>query len=318
MNILLASVGRRVRLLQYFKAEWADLGQVVAVDCDVAAPALHAADRFEIVPGIDSADYIDTLLEICKKHQIAAVLSLIDPELVVLSRYKEAFLREKVQVVVSDSAVTEMCLDKWKMYQFFQASGVPCVSTHQGLASAEEALAAGTLSFPLLVKPRKGSASQGLCRADSLSELQTACSHSGEVVIQPYVSGDEYGVDAYMDLISAAPVAIFSKKKLRMRAGETDKSLAVRDERLTELVLKTLKAVKPVGPIDIDCFYTPQGFVVSEMNPRFGGGYPHAHECGFNFVRYLLRNLQGRANDSRLTGQPEGSVMLKYDQIMIV
>ncbi|MFM1651920.1 ATP-grasp domain-containing protein [Brevibacillus sp. B_LB10_24] len=318
MNILLASVGRRVKLLQYFKAEWAGLGQVVAVDCDEAAPALYVADRFEIVPRIDSPGYIDALLEICKRHEITVVLSLIDPELVVLSRNKEAFLSEKVQVVVSDSTITEMCLDKWTMYQCLQECGIPCIPTYNHLTTATEALSTGTLSFPLLIKPRSGSASQGIRRADSYSDLQTACSQIGEVVIQPYVSGDEFGVDAYVDLISAEPVAIFNKKKLRMRAGETDKSLAVRDERLTELVLKTLRAVKPVGPIDVDCFYTPQGFVVSEMNPRFGGGYPHAHECGYNFVRYLLRNLQGRANDSCLAGQPEGSVMLKYDQIMIV
>ncbi|MEH7331275.1 carbamoylphosphate synthase large subunit, partial [Neobacillus drentensis] len=89
MNILICSVGRRVKLVEYFKKEVHELnGKVIAVDCDITAPALHHADVFEIVPRIDHPDYIPRIKELCYKYKINGVLSLIDPELPLLASYK--------------------------------------------------------------------------------------------------------------------------------------------------------------------------------------------------------------------------------------
>ncbi|NLM44696.1 MAG: carbamoyl phosphate synthase, partial [Clostridiales bacterium] len=44
MNILITSVGRRTRLLEYFKKELNGLGKLIAADCDILAPALYTAD----------------------------------------------------------------------------------------------------------------------------------------------------------------------------------------------------------------------------------------------------------------------------------
>jgi carbamoyl-phosphate synthase large subunit len=111
---------------------------------------------------------------------------------------------------------------------------------------------------------------------------------------------------------------VFTRQKLRMRAGETDKSLAVKDKKLSALILDLLAVMPLSGPVDIDCFQMDDAYVISEINPRFGGGYPHAYECGENYMAYLLQNASGMANRPRIGQYREGSMMIKYDDVMMV
>src|SRR5690606_3519093 len=125
MNILICSVGRRVKLVQYFKGELHKIGgKIIAIDCDATAPALHHADFFEVVPRITHPDYIQCIKDLCAKYKIRGVLSLIDPELSLLSRYKNDFEKENISVIVSDKNVVEICFDKYLTYQFLTDSGI--------------------------------------------------------------------------------------------------------------------------------------------------------------------------------------------------
>lgn len=53
------------------------------------------------------------------------------------------------------------------------------------------------------------------------------------------------------------------------------------------------------------------------MNPRFGGGYPHAYECGCDHVALILNNLRGKVNEKRIGAYEEGVYMMKYNEVMI-
>ena len=55
-------------------------------------------------------------------------------------------------------------------------------------------------------------------------------------MIQEYLEGQEIGADCYIDLISGKLVSVFTKKKLVMRAGETDKAVSFIDPVLNELI----------------------------------------------------------------------------------
>ncbi|MBS4205789.1 hypothetical protein [Lederbergia citrea] len=103
-----------------------------------------------------------------------------------------------------------------------------------------------------------------------------------------------------------------------MRAGETDKSIVVKDEKLKKLIGKLILTLNPLGPIDIDCFKTEHGYVISEINPRFGGGYLHAHEMGQGFVKNIIHNLQGEPNGLTEGDYKEGTTMVKYDHYIVI
>ena len=84
-NILITSAGRRTQLIKYFQETLKNQGNIVAVDCDNTAPALYVVDKSYIVPRVDDPNYIDKLKEIVEKEKIKAIISLLDPELSLLT-----------------------------------------------------------------------------------------------------------------------------------------------------------------------------------------------------------------------------------------
>lgn len=136
-------------------------------------------------------------------------------------------------------------------------------------------------------------------------------------MIQEYLNGQEIGADCYVDMITGKPVSVFTKKKLLMRAGETDKAVSFKDEKLFELIQKFVVESGWIGQIDIDIFKIDDKYYISEVNPRFGGGYPHAYESGCNHIRYIINNLEGKANTPCIGSYAEGIYMMKYNEVAI-
>ncbi|PLR73531.1 ATP-grasp domain-containing protein [Bacillus sp. UMB0728] len=321
MNILICSVGRRVKLVEYFKETCHETGGVViTVDCDATAAGLYFADHYEIVPQINHPDYISVIKQICRKYKINAILSLIDPELILLAQYKDEFEREGVRVIVSDENVVKICFDKHLTYQYLCDHHLPCVPTFTKFHQIVEEIQRHEISFPLIVKPRKGSASIGITTIHSIKDLKLLIDEESmdNLIVQPFIKGEEFGIDCYVDIVSKEVVSIFLKKKVKMRAGETDKSIAVKDNKLMELILRLLSTLDLVGPIDIDCFKTENGYVISEINPRFGGGYLHAYEAGHNYVNYIVNNISGKRNIPKENNYKDGTILVKYDSFVLI
>ena len=118
MNILILSAGTRNKVVQYFKKAVGCDGKVVATDMSEIAPAVYEADKFYKVPRMTDEGYIDVIFDICKKENINAVLTLIDPELSLLAENKDKFEKLGVTVVGSSYELCEMALDKMQMYKW--------------------------------------------------------------------------------------------------------------------------------------------------------------------------------------------------------
>lgn len=272
MNILICSVGRRVKLVEYFKKELQKInGKVVAIDCDPTAAALHYADIYEVVPRIDHPDYFHRIKNLCNKYKINGVLSLIDPELTLLASHKEKFEKHGIRVIVSDERVVNLCYDKYLTTEFLKENDIPSVPTYIEIDKVLRDLENSKIQFPLIVKPNNGSASIGICKVNSIKELNLFHDETQKLIVQPFITGEEFGVDCYIDILTKKTTNIFMKRKIKMRAGETDKSVSVKDSSLKHVIDKLIFALQPVGPIDIDCFKTENGYMISEINPRFGG-----------------------------------------------
>ena len=103
-----------------------------------------------------------------------------------------------------------------------------------------------------------------------------------------------------------------------MRAGETDKSVSVKDVKLFNLIKEFVKKSRLKGIIDIDIFKVNEEYYISEVNPRFGGGYPHAYECGVNVPKMIINNLLDKENQECI-GQYENDVfMMKFNEVKMI
>ena len=315
MKILLLSAGTRNKIVQYFKR--AEGTRVVAADMLASAPALYEADVWYLVPRISDEHYIDIVLDVCRKEKIDAALSLIDPELSLLAKNADRFAAEGVKIVGSSFELCELAFDKFKMYRWLEAHNYRCAKTYtdkeQFFADAEN----GRVSYPVFVKPIKGSASISIFKATDRETVDFLFSHEKELMIQEFLGEEEIGADIYIDMLSSEVVSVFTKRKLKMRAGETDKAVSFTDKKLNELLERFCNECGWTGPIDVDLFKVDGEYYISEVNPRFGGGYPHAYECGCDHMQMIINNLNGIVN-KRITGTSrDGVLMMKYNEIMV-
>lgn len=318
INILILSCGTRNKIIQYFKKELKNKGIVVATDCSYLAPALYDADKHYIVPKIIDEDYLNVILSICKKNNIKAVLSLIDPELSLLAKHKQDFLDIGAIPIISDYKIVEMCFNKYELYKFLIQNGFKTARSYIDKEVFYKDIKAGLINYPVFVKPVKGSASININKVYSKEEVELLFNRFDDLIIQEFMNGIEYGADVYIDMISNEPVAIFTKEKIKMRAGETDKSVSIKDERLFDLIKIFVKKANLKGIIDIDIFKINDEYYISEVNPRFGGGYPHAYECGVNVPKMIINNIQGYTNIDIIGQYEEGIHMMKYNEVKIL
>ena len=170
----------------------------------------------------------------------------------------------------------------------------------------------------MFVKPRTGSGSVGAHRVETLEDLRAAFSGPEAMVAQEYMGSDEADVDMYVDAVSGRLVACFAKRKRETRIGGASKTVSFRDDGLFELAGKVASCMEFCGPLDMDLFVRDGSYVVSEVNPRFGGAYLHAYGCGVDFFKLIVRNTTGNENSEALPSYPEGRYMLMYDAAVMV
>lgn len=334
MNILFTCAGRRTYLLKYFKENMSPEDKIVATDMQLTAPALQAADIKLQVPPVYDPKYIDITLDICKKHKIDALLSLNDLELPILAENKARFEELGVNVIVSDSNVIDICFDKYKTAQWVESIGLNAPKTYVTLVSAKEALSKGEIAFPLFMKPRWGSGSIGLETIEDMEKLEiyynilmkkikktilaTASVGDDYIMIQEKLTGNEFGLDVMNDL-EGNNVAVSVKKKLAMRAGETDKAITVDLPEVREMGAAIGRNLKHIGNLDVDIMQRADGdYCVLELNPRFGGGYPFSYEAGVNMPKAILQWLKGEKVDPAILQPEYGKMFAKNDYLMEV
>lgn len=317
INILILSAGTRNKIVQYFKKTLGENGKVIATDMSTIAPAIYEADKYYIVPRITEPGYIDIILDICKKENISGVLSLIDPELSLLAENEEKFKNIGTTVIGSSYELCERALDKMQMFQWLRSHGYNCAKSYVDKNEFFADVKTGKANYPVFVKPVRGSASIAISKVFDNETVDLLFDHSDNLMIQEYLDGQEIGADCYIDLLSGELVSVFTKKKIVMRAGETDKSVSFKDEKLFELIKKFVNESGWRGQIDIDIFEINGEYHISEVNPRFGGGYPHAYECGADHMKLIVNNLNGIVNSDVIGNYKENVYTMKYNEIMI-
>lgn len=316
-SVLFCSVGRRNTLLKKFKESVNGI-RILAADCNPYAPALYFADQQFIVPRIHTAGYVDYILELCKKENVMAVTTLIDPEISVLAEAWDAFKQHNILPLFPKSETAKLCFDKFEMYKYLIRHNIDTILTYDTLEGFMTGLRNGDISFPVFIKPRCGSGSIGACRIDTLAVLREVITYSETpYIIQELIGGDDLGVDAYVDCISNKPVSMFLKKKIETKIGGGAKTISFKDEEAFCFVKQVLEKFEFYGPIDIDLFYVDGRYYLSEINPRFGGGYLHAYGAGVDFYKMILNNIDGKENADSIGHYYEKTIMMMYEDVVI-
>lgn len=322
-------------MIRYFKKVLKGKGDVIAIDQHANACALQAADVGLQAPGVHDTNYLPFVKKVIREYDIKAILSLNDHELPVLANARESLEALGAKVLCSNPDIIEMCFDKWATYQFFQNNQIGTPRSYISLADVKKALQKGILTYPVILKPRWGSASSGITLVEDEKELDYAyylldkklqksveskryLAEPGHgILLQEYISGVEYGLDILNDL-QGNHYASFGRQKLAMRAGETDLAISVINPEFSGLGKKIGELTGHYGIIDSDLMEKDGRIYFLELNPRFGGGYPFSHEAGVNVPAMYLAWLEGRSNVAVFNRYKAGVAASKYQSMMPV
>jgi carbamoyl-phosphate synthase large subunit len=282
-------------------------GQVYGADWSPLAPAFHVADKSFLVPGVNAPDYVDELLDVCRKNKVGLVIPLIDWELQVLAEAKERFAEAGARMLVSSPRVVEICRDKKKTFDFLHEGGwgSPRVFSYEEAQDGP---------FPLFMKPRFGSSTRHVRFLRNRLALKRYVRHRNRAVIQEVVRGTEYTVDVYAGLDGVPRVAV-PRQRIQVRAGEVAKARTVRHRPIIERSMEVVQGLgECAGVITVQCFLTADGEIkFFDINPRFGGGVPLAIKAGAHFPRWIILEHLGEDPEIPPDGWEEGLVMLRYD-----
>jgi carbamoyl-phosphate synthase large subunit len=314
LTVLISSAGRRVELINCFRADARKLGvelRVVATDMDPAmSAACQVADCCHQVPPCKEAGFVRALLEVCVQEKVGLVVPTIDPELEPLARRRIDFEQHRAAVVVSAPEVIAWSRNKLETHRFLTSHGIPAPRT---MPLAELQKEAQGWRWPVVLKPVDGSGSSGVYQAQTPDDLPRLKLPAEKYLAQEQWSGQEFTVNLFFDRSGRARCAVPHLRR-EVRAGEVSKATTLREPVVLELARSLGRILSGAyGPLCFQAIVTPAGqAAVIEVNPRFGGGYMVAHQAGAAFPRWLLEDRLGLPSTVH-DNWDEGVTMLRYD-----
>jgi carbamoyl-phosphate synthase large subunit len=243
-------------------------------------------------------------------RSIRLVVPTIDTDLPVLAACKSSFGTLGCKVAVSTESFVELTLDKYQTGVRFGAAGIRV--PHSWLPPI-----AKTVELParVFVKPRRGSASQGAYEV-AREDLDSVLRLVPEAIVQEVISGPEVTIDALFDF-DGQPIHFVPRRRIRTLGGESVQGVTLDHdpnvEDWIEQILRLCSKLGAMGPLTIQAFLSTDGPILSEINPRFGGGFPLALAAGGQYATWLLDMAEGRSVEPRLRQFESGLFMTRYN-----
>ena len=269
MNILVEGIGSMVfnTQLKYYK----EMGwNITGIDIDNKSSGLYMVDKPYIVPRYSEKKSFEFIEKIISREKIDLVFPTINEGLLDWSWRKKMLLEKYgTKVIISDDKVIEICSDKWNTYNFFVENNIPTPRT--SLNSQYE-----------LIKPRVGRGSAGIFIKDNIKQDVDMKGN----ISQEIVKGEEYTIDILCDF-NSNPIYIIPRIRAGVELGVSIKGITVYDKGIIEYCIKIIKALKPMGIINIQCFKNENEIKFIEINPRIAGGSSLSFAASDNWFKAI-------------------------------
>ena len=314
IHILFTGAGRRIELIQAFREAALVLNKNLKIygsDMVLTAPSLAYCDFIRQTAAMRSPEYINDLIEICKKDKIDLIIPTIDIDLLILSENKVRFENIGTRVLISSPDMIRVCRDKNNTFDFFDKCGLKAPVPVDDWHKYESC-------YPAFIKPKDGSSSINAFKANNAKELEHYAAQIENYIVQPFIEGREYTIDIFCDF-NGRVISIVPRERIQVRAGEVLKTQIAMDEVMIGEAEKICKAFKPCGPITVQLIREKNSGIdhYIEINPRFGGGVPLSMKAGARSAESILKLLDGEkieyCNDIA-----DGAVYSRFDMSVCI
>jgi carbamoyl-phosphate synthase large subunit len=262
---------------------------LVAADMDPWAAGLYLVppDARTLVPAGSDPGFADAALARCVAMGADVLIPTCDAELLPLGRARTGFREAGVELLLAPDRALDVCLDKLALVE--RCAGKVPVPRTERLDQADP----GLWTYPVMVKPRRGSGSRGIRMVGSAQELADIQA-SADYLVQEYLPGTEYSIDVLAD-VTGHVVASVPRVRERVDSGVSVAGRTLHDAELERLGadMAVVTGLTYVANVQFrrDAAGRP---ALLEVNPRFPGTMPLTVASGVDMPLMALDALRGK------------------------
>lgn len=284
VNILFLGGAKRVSIGRMFIDAGRRLGLEVYLFSYELESHVPVSVIAEIIIGLRWRDpnLLKHLHDTVTAHSIDIIIPFVDgaiePASLYCSTYGDAWTPS------GDAETMKTLFDKAASATLFERNSLPIPATFDG-----------NRTFPLIAKPRFGSASRGIRIISSDKEFDEIAENITDYLIQEYIAQrEEYTVDCYIDA-HGTPICIVPRKRLEVVGGEVSRTVTLRDDRIMELSRKVIDRLHLRGAVTLQFLRdsSTDRLLLMEINPRLGGGAVCSVHAGADLPSFILSEWAG-------------------------
>jgi len=283
-----------------------DAGRYRVFGCDISPYAYGHFERdFEATFRVSLGNYVESLLALCREHDIHFILPGGEGPLNLLRAALPRLDDSGVALVCNDPSVIDLCSDKARAFEALTAYGIGVPQTR--LAHGVDDL--DGVRFPCIVKPATDSGGSSFVfyaasRDEAKSHVNYLIQAHRLALIQEYIADDDG--EFTVGVLSLSDGRIFGSIALR-RLLDSKLSCLMRKPGVissgySQGLIDDFPAVRAIaerialavgsrGPINVQGRLRNGIFVPFEINPRFSASTYLRAMAGFNEVDIFLEHL---------------------------
>ena len=315
--------------------------KIVGVDANLEeSVGVGIVDVAYRIPNAKDDNFINKILEICKKEKVDVIIPLVTMELFAFSKNKKIFEENNIIVQVSNFEQLNIANDKYNLMQFCKESDIPYPEFYIAKSIEEFEEKAKLLGYPdkkICFKPPVSNGLRGFRiindtqdKMDSLLnekpnnvyigyeefiQIAKDSNYFPELLLMEYLPGEEYSVDVLVDNGKCKCVIPRSRDKIKM--GISFVGTVIKDKEIIDYSTKIVEKLKLNGNIGLQFKRDINGIPkIIESNPRVQGTIVLCTASGFNMVYNSVKLALGEEIDECKVKW--GTKMIRYwDEIYI-
>lgn len=284
-NILITSISAKIPLINALlesKNKFDTKISIFGADADKNCIGRYFVDFFWLMPKLDLLD-INDFIAFCDEHNIRYVIPTRDADLLYFSAFKEKLLIRGICLFSADRDVVERCFDKLKFYT--DTNNKLIIPAFQDIQQVD--------SPKLVVKERFGSGSENIAiNVDKATALNFS-KKLKEAIFQPYIEGQEFSVDSYVEKDGKCIASIVRSRDL-VKNGESQITTFVEDKALSDIVKKFVEDLNILGHSVTQVIKYADTYRIIECNARFGGASTLSYKMGLDSFYWFLMQTNNK------------------------
>ncbi len=272
---------------------------ITGIDMNGYAGGRSDVDTFYKAPGVrNEIEYTQFINGLIEKEGINFIFPMSEVEIDFFNRNRnKGLFPSEVNVVINDSFIIDTFIDKYKTIEFFKDNGLAFPKTFLWKEGEKVDKFDTFDTFPVILKRRKGSGSQGLFIIHDKEEMEFYLKRYPDSILQEYIPGDdnEYTSGIFSD---GTVSHIITFKRILSPGGYSQQVELVTDENVNELPKQIANILASKynfkGSLNVQYRFTERGGIPFEINPRFSSTVYFRHLFQFRDVEWVLNMMEGK------------------------